>query len=89
MLNRTTTVVTAWVIIVFAVPVVWIVGYQDHPWRQPGRAAATGLVLILAAVVNWITGTQEDPPISNLLLTVTTLVAVGAFFTALVWARFG
>lgn len=80
---------TAATIALLAIPVVWSVGYQDHPWRQSRLAIAAGLVLIGAAVAVHRAGALEEPPVSRVLTISAIVIALGAFASTLTWAWFG
>ncbi len=89
MLTRSATVASAVTLVVLAVPVVWLIGYQDHPWRQPDVAIVIGFVACVAGVAVHAAGRKEDPPVPRAL----TLAAIGASVLALgcasLWAWIG
>jgi lipopolysaccharide export LptBFGC system permease protein LptF len=86
MLTRTSTVVSAALLAVIAVPVVWLIGYQDHPWREPGLAILTGLVAVGAGMAVHAAGRREVPPVSRALTVVAIVASVAALACALLWA---
>lgn len=89
MLTRRATVASAWMLVLLAVPVVWLIGYQDHPWREPNVAIVIGLVASVAGVAVHVAGRKEDPLVPRVL----TLAAIGAsvvaFGCASFWAWIG
>ncbi len=86
MLTRTSTVTAAVVLTLLAVPVVWLIGYQDHPWRESGFAILTGCIAVAAGLAVHAAGRSEDPPLPRALTLVAIVASVAALACALLWA---
>ncbi len=88
-MERSITVAAAWLIIVISVPVVWVVGYQDHPWRNSFLAGVAGIALIAAAISAHLAGRRADPPLDPRLSLIGVAVATAALGCALLWGWLG
>ena len=77
---------SAVVLTLLAIPVVWLIGYQDHPWRESGLAILAGLVAAAAGVAVHAAGRSEDPPVPRALTLVAIIASVAALACALLWA---
>ena len=86
MLTRRATVASAVALTVLAVPVVWLIGYQDHPWRESGLAIATGVVAVAAGLAVRAAGRDEDPPLPPALTSLAIIASVASLACASLWA---
>lgn len=71
-------------IAVIAFPLVWAVGYQDHPWRRPLLAMVIGLLLTLSAAALHLEG-SESPEVPTWRTTIALAIAVASLSAAVFW----
>jgi len=88
MLSRRWTGAAAVVLIVVTVPVVWLIGYQDHPWRRTDIAVVVAIVAIGASLATMLAGRREEPPVSRMLTGAAFVVSVIALLSTIVWVWF-
>ena len=86
MLSRTTTVVNTVAITILALPIVWAIGYQDHPWRHAAGAYLVSLALVAAAHAVSYAGRAERPPVDARLRRAAVGVAYLSVLCAVFWA---
>lgn len=89
MLSRTTTIVNSTLISVLVVPLVWLIGYQDHQWRNSRLAALAALLLIGASLSLKVAAPREDPPVSRGWPLAALTTSSFGLLLALAWKVFG
>ncbi len=85
MLSRLWTVGAAVVLLVATLPVVWLIGYQDHPWRRTEVAVVVAAVAIVASLATMMAGRHEEPRVSPVLTGASVVVSVIALVSTISW----
>lgn len=88
MLNRKTTIANAVLVAALALPIVWLIGYGDHRWRNTGLAVLAAALLIGASLALKVAGADENPPIPRALPAAALVSSVTALACALLWGLF-
>jgi len=70
-------------------PVVWALGYQDHPWHLHTPADIVAFMSALAASALYALGQRIRPPLPAWLTRFTLVITFAALASALMWDVFG
>jgi hypothetical protein len=76
------------VIAVLSFPVVWLVGYQDHPWREPQLAVIAGVLFVGGALSAHLGRRRSEPEVPATLTIAASVVATISLLSAIAWWLF-
>ena len=77
------------VIAIVTYPVVWALGYQDHPWQLHTAADIVAFGAVLVAAALHALGQQVRPPLPGWLTRLALVITFAALASALMWDVFG
>ncbi len=75
-------------ILLFTYPVVWLIGYQDHAWRNGAAAVTVALVATAVSLLLLRLRLNLQPPIRRWLYWLALGISVAGLISALVWTAF-
>lgn len=70
-------------------PVVWALGYQDHPWHFHTAADLTAFLAVLIATAAHVWGERAVPPLPRWSTVLAIVIGFAALASALMWDVFG
>ena len=85
---RRRVVATSWVLILATYPVVWAIGYQDHPWRNGLVSVVVASVALVVALILKSASEGTEPSAPRWVGWLAVIVTSAALASALIWAFF-
>ena len=86
MSSRTMILLNSLLITIIAVPLVWLIGYQDHQWRSSSLSLFAAVLLTGASWLLVVTAGEEEPPVARGWPGAAVAVSLASLLAALVWA---
>jgi hypothetical protein len=73
-------------IVVIAIPLVWLIGYQDHQWRSSSLSLFAAVLLSGASWLLIAAAVEEEPPMARWWPGAAVAVSSASLLAALFWA---
>ena len=89
LMTRRTLVRSTVTVAVLTYPIVWALGYQDHPWHYHDAANAVAFVAVVVSTALHILGKLSVPPVARGVTGVSVAVSYAALVSALAWDAIG
>lgn len=86
MSSRTMILLNSLLITIIAVPLVWLIGYQDHQWRSSSLSLFAAVLLTGASWLLVVAAGEEEPPVARGWPVTAVAVSSASLLAALFWA---